>query len=83
MTAALLAPGSDPRASKLKVHWLPAQQQLLLPLRLVRHGRPLAVERVVEEVDVVAAFDHGSRCGAGRACVHACTHARVQPATPV
>jgi hypothetical protein len=60
ITAVLNTAGS-PKASKLKVHWLPALPDLLLPLRLVRFGHPVLVERVTEEVDVIANFNHNSR----------------------
>jgi hypothetical protein len=60
ITAVLNTAGS-PKASKLKVHWLPALPHLLLPLRLVRFGHPVLVERVTEEVDVIANFNHSSR----------------------
>jgi hypothetical protein len=58
---AVLHPSGDPKASKLKVHWLPALPQLLLPLLLVSFSHPVLAERVVEEVDVVAQFNHNSR----------------------
>ncbi|KAF6257709.1 tRNA synthetases class I, catalytic domain-containing protein [Scenedesmus sp. NREL 46B-D3] len=58
---AVLHPSGDPKASKLKLHWLPALPELLLPLRLVSFSRPVLAERVVEEVDVVASFNHSSR----------------------
>jgi hypothetical protein len=58
---AVLNPSGDPKASKLKVHWLPALPQLLLPLRLVSFSHPVLVNRVVEEVDVVAEFNTNSR----------------------
>jgi hypothetical protein len=57
---AVLHPAGDPKSSKLKVHWLPALPQLL-PLRLVSFSHPVLVHRVVEEVDVVADFNHNSR----------------------
>lgn len=60
MTARLNPTGS-PKASKLKLHWLPNLPDQLLPLRLVRFGHPVLEEKVTEDVDVVAAFNHNSR----------------------
>jgi hypothetical protein len=59
---AVLNPAGDPKASKLKLHWLPNLPGRLLPLRLVRFGHPVLVEKVTEEVDVVEQFNPNSRC---------------------
>jgi hypothetical protein len=58
---AVLNLGGDPKSSKLKLHWLPDLPDQLLPLRLVRYGHPVLVEKVTEEVDVVANFNTNSR----------------------
>jgi hypothetical protein len=58
---AVLNLGGDPKSSKLKLHWLPDLPDQLLPLRLVRYGHPVLVEKVTEEVDVVANFNRISR----------------------
>lgn len=59
---AVLNPAGDPKASKLKLHWLPDLPGQLLPLRLVRFGHPALVEKVTEDVDVVECFNPNSRC---------------------
>ncbi|KAI8474393.1 MAG: tRNA synthetases class I, catalytic domain-containing protein [Monoraphidium minutum] len=63
VTAELVAGGGDAHASRAKLHWVPrlAGRAGLLPLELVAFRPPVRVERVSADVDVVAAFDAGSR----------------------